>query len=345
VKGRWNHLEDAALKCAVKKMGGKRWKLVAERIPGRDHRQCFQRWVQIRNENVNKGPWSKEEDAQLQKAIPPNNARIRWNSVQEHVPSRTARQCRTRWVNNLCGRWKTDSWSTDEDAYLLKRCLEIGRKWANIGRGLNRSGLSVKSRYLHLERTKRCETGVESPATNIDSKILDIEELGDATCSPSEIESNGVYRKNIQCLENNIRKQMEEITNLKKRVSVLEKRKLTVAETVGRRKPEIIFNEPSFSNPTMAISGKLCPFDDISEWSRKSNCDGKCVECGIGAQLPAPPAGIISVNTTQSTDVFGEDSRRETSTNGLIRSDDCELADACDRSCNVSGICILDSIM
>ena len=72
MKGKWNHLEDDALKCAVEEMGAKRWKLVAERIPGRNHRQCFQRWMQIRNENANKDPWSQEEDAQLRKAIPPN---------------------------------------------------------------------------------------------------------------------------------------------------------------------------------------------------------------------------------------------------------------------------------
>ena len=68
-------------------MGAHKWKRIAERVPGRDHIQCIQRWKKVRpdvdllpgvfcSENaavqaldptLRKGQWTKEEDDILQR--------------------------------------------------------------------------------------------------------------------------------------------------------------------------------------------------------------------------------------------------------------------------------------
>jgi hypothetical protein len=71
-------------------MGPHKWKRIAERVPGRDHIQCIQRWKKVREQRdgvcslfdpsflcnplgqaldptLRKGQWTKEEDEILQR--------------------------------------------------------------------------------------------------------------------------------------------------------------------------------------------------------------------------------------------------------------------------------------
>lgn len=45
--GKWTEVEDDALRSAVKEFGGKSWKKIASRLPGRTDVQCLHRWQKV----------------------------------------------------------------------------------------------------------------------------------------------------------------------------------------------------------------------------------------------------------------------------------------------------------
>ncbi|KAJ3080948.1 Myb-like DNA-binding domain protein, partial [Quaeritorhiza haematococci] len=68
-KGRWTAEEDRALAAAVQQYGEGNWTAIADTIQGRTDNQCGQRWNLCLSPNIEKEPWSQEEDSQLQKAV------------------------------------------------------------------------------------------------------------------------------------------------------------------------------------------------------------------------------------------------------------------------------------
>ena len=58
----WTAEEDEALRTAMADIVPHRWKLIAERVPGRDHIQCLQRWQKVLDPSLVKGFWTPEED-------------------------------------------------------------------------------------------------------------------------------------------------------------------------------------------------------------------------------------------------------------------------------------------
>mmetsp|Transcript_1525 Transcript_1525/g.5226 ORF Transcript_1525/g.5226 Transcript_1525/m.5226 type:complete len:523 (-) Transcript_1525:1300-2868(-) len=62
VKGPWTEEEDQKLMQLVKLHGAKKWSMIAIKIPGRISKQCRERWVNSLNPEINRGPWTKEED-------------------------------------------------------------------------------------------------------------------------------------------------------------------------------------------------------------------------------------------------------------------------------------------
>ena len=65
----WTTDEDKSLQRAVEEFGEGNWKLISERIKGRTHQQCKQRYNKFlqpgAQKSIKKGKWSKEEDDQL----------------------------------------------------------------------------------------------------------------------------------------------------------------------------------------------------------------------------------------------------------------------------------------
>ena len=57
--------EDDILKQLVLKLGTKNWKKVAKQMPNRTTRQCREHWNYYLNPNINKDPWTSEEEALL----------------------------------------------------------------------------------------------------------------------------------------------------------------------------------------------------------------------------------------------------------------------------------------
>lgn len=100
-KGRWSEQEDQALTEAVRyfltitKNSALPWNRIAENIPYRTGIQCQARWTEALDPAVRKGRWHPDEDKLLNLAIIKYGCC--WIRVASMIPTRTQRQCRTRW--------------------------------------------------------------------------------------------------------------------------------------------------------------------------------------------------------------------------------------------------------
>jgi hypothetical protein len=101
-KARFCAGEDAMLKNLICEKGPTDWDWIASRMPGRNIRQCRERWSNYLSPAVNQRPWTRDEDllllAKVQehgflwKLIPTFfnsrtdiNVKSRWNLIQRHL--------------------------------------------------------------------------------------------------------------------------------------------------------------------------------------------------------------------------------------------------------------------
>jgi myb proto-oncogene protein len=153
---RWTSKQDAQLKAAVKKYNCSSWKLIAEAVDGRTHVQCLQRWKKVLQPGLIKGVWSADEDKLLLTLIEKNGGARCWTKIADHIPGRTAKQCRERWHLNLDPSINRTPWTAEEDRMLTTMHANIGNKWAEIRRALpGRTENGVKSRFKSLLRAER----------------------------------------------------------------------------------------------------------------------------------------------------------------------------------------------
>ncbi|EAY20572.1 Myb-like DNA-binding domain containing protein [Trichomonas vaginalis G3] len=79
--------EDIKLRCVVSKLGTHSWKSVASFMPGRNVRQCRERWNKFLSPSVNLSPFTREEDVRLlglYKELGPQ-----WVKIGKHLGNRS----------------------------------------------------------------------------------------------------------------------------------------------------------------------------------------------------------------------------------------------------------------
>jgi hypothetical protein len=96
----WSEDEDKSLCDTVRTFGPRKWKRIAENVPGRNHIQCIQRWKTTLDPGLRKGQWTKEEDSTLRGAKQSDPTRS-WAQVATSVAGRSGKQCRERWYTVL----------------------------------------------------------------------------------------------------------------------------------------------------------------------------------------------------------------------------------------------------
>ena len=94
-KNKFTIEEDEKLKSLVKKYGENKWDEISNEMPGRNLRQCKDRWMYYLSPNVNTAPWSNEEEQkliQLVKEIGPY-----WVKIAALFDRRTDTQIKNKW--------------------------------------------------------------------------------------------------------------------------------------------------------------------------------------------------------------------------------------------------------
>lgn len=99
-----------------------------------------------------KSKWTPEEDDMLRKSVS-TNGMSNWSLIAESVPGRSGKQCRERWINQLCPNLNKDNWTAQEDAILVQQQMLQGNAWSKIAQFLpGRSSNNVKNRWSWLTR-------------------------------------------------------------------------------------------------------------------------------------------------------------------------------------------------
>ena len=114
IKGPWTDEEDAILKNWVVQNGPNKWSNCAKIIPGRNCKQCRERWFNHVDPNVKKGGWSLEEDAIIFNFFQTFGAK--WAFISKLIPGRTENSIKNRFYSSL-RKFKSQAKSLEEINY------------------------------------------------------------------------------------------------------------------------------------------------------------------------------------------------------------------------------------
>ena len=91
----WTHEEDQRLTYFVYWYGTHKWSEIAGQIPGRNGRQCRQRWINFLDPNVNHSKWTDEEDLLLIRQY--KELGSKWPKIKNFFKNRTDSQLKARY--------------------------------------------------------------------------------------------------------------------------------------------------------------------------------------------------------------------------------------------------------
>ena len=94
VKGPWTAEEDEII-LEIRSRGVTSWSLIATHVPGRNGKQCRERWCNHLNPDIKKGPWSAEEDALLEEVHAELGSK--WSLIAKRLNGRSENDVKNRW--------------------------------------------------------------------------------------------------------------------------------------------------------------------------------------------------------------------------------------------------------
>lgn len=109
-----------------------------------------------------KGPWRPEEDAILTQLVAKFGPR-RWTVIASHIPGRTGKQARERWLNQLSPDLAKRPWTPEEDRIVMEAHARLGNRWSEIAKLLKgRTDNATKNRFNTTIRRQISEMAANS---------------------------------------------------------------------------------------------------------------------------------------------------------------------------------------
>ena len=118
-KGSWTEEEDKTLKSLYHQFGTQ-WKRISTFLPGRNGKQCRERFVNHLDDSVTKSKWTRAEDDKLRRLQ--KEYGNKWSFIASQMPGRSACAVKNRWKSSNFKSNKEKvkvSTSINKDTFLL----------------------------------------------------------------------------------------------------------------------------------------------------------------------------------------------------------------------------------
>ena len=95
-RNKFSRSEDALLVSLVNELGVRDWETIASRMPGRNSRQCRERYQNYLSPNLSHEPWTPEEDRLLEQKLKEFGSK--WVNISKYFKNRTDTMLKNRWL-------------------------------------------------------------------------------------------------------------------------------------------------------------------------------------------------------------------------------------------------------
>lgn len=175
--------EDKILRKLVKKYGTYDWQLISNHLPGRNPRQCRDRWKNYLSPEVVNGPWTKDEERLL--VVKYEEFGPCWKKIAEFFPTRSDINIKSRW-NMMQRRLQKEDLQIKKEMFMQKYGQKGVSPLASINIFPVSFPLNIVSKHLVQQMCK--------------------------TAKQSNIKKSSASKKNNSILQSNSNKSVNEVS-------------------------------------------------------------------------------------------------------------------------------------